>query len=229
MVQSLKSKTPLFVQLLLLIAALGPTSLPAQPIEQRTNRAHVNDFANVMPDSIRIEEWCIYVELETGADITVVTVPSLDGVTVQNYATRLFNNWRMGSGDNKQAVLILLAPQEGRYHIHASPGLEPVLSARTGEFIREAAPYLSRRQYGLAMELMARRVADLIAAHEGVTLVNLGALAGWTPAAQPNDLLAGALILMGIVGVLVAAVVLFLKRASRRSTYFFSGRSRALI
>jgi uncharacterized protein len=200
------------------MAALGSACLLAQPINQLTPLPHVSDLANVMPDSVRaLEAWCIYVELETGADITVVTVPSLDGVTVQDYATTLLNNRRIASKVSNQGVLILLALQEGHYYIHAGPGLEPVLSARTGEFIREAAPYLSRRQYGLAMQLMTRRVADLIATHQKVTLVDLGALAGYTRAAQPNDLLTGALILMGIVGVLVAAVVLILKRASRRS------------
>ena len=58
-----------------------------------------------------------------------------------------------------------------RYRIEVGYGLEPILpDGKVGGFGREAVPFLKQGDYSAAVLLMARRVADVIAADKGVTL-----------------------------------------------------------
>src|SRR5262249_55983811 len=174
-----------------------------------------NDFANVIdPYSAHsLEVWCAQVELEAGARMTVVTVRSLDGTSIESYAAKLFNEWGIEPESTNRGVLILLAVEEGQYRIQVGTGLEAILSPKTRDYMNEAAPFLNHRQYTTALELMTQRVASAIAAQAGARLkLPEDALAAqWAPTVQPYDVLVGAVTVMVSFGILVLAVVVTLK------------------
>jgi uncharacterized protein len=150
------------------LAAFAQDSLP------KTKPAgYVNDFAGVLSQSGRdqLTALCTEVDQKTKAQIAVVTVKSLDGQAVEDYAVNLATKWGVGPKQSARGVLILIAPQDHKYWTAVGYGLEPILpDGKVGGFGREAVPYLRDGNYDAAILLITRRIADVIAKDSGVTL-----------------------------------------------------------
>ena len=134
---------------------------------------YVNDFAGVLSQSDRnqLTALCAEVDQKTKAQIAVVTVKSLDGQAVEDYAVNLATKWGVGPKQSARGVLILIAPQDHKYFTAVGYGLEPILpDGKVGGFGREAVPYLREGNYDAAVLLITRRIADVIAKDSDVTL-----------------------------------------------------------
>jgi TPM domain len=106
---------------------------------------------------------CAEVERKTGAQIAVVTVRSLEGQPIENYAVDLFKHLGVGRKDNR-GILLLVAPNDRRYRFEVGYGLEPVINdARAGDIGREMIPLLRQNDYSAAVQLAVGRVANIIA------------------------------------------------------------------
>lgn len=68
---------------------------------------------------------------KSGAAIVVVTVDFLDGKDIDDYATDLFNDWGIGSAEQNNGVLILLAIGEDNYYTLQGAGLQSLLPTST--------------------------------------------------------------------------------------------------
>jgi uncharacterized protein len=134
---------------------------------------YINDFAGVLssPARAQLTALCTEVDQKAHAQIAVVTVKSLDGKPVEDYAIALATQWGVGPKQSDRGVLILLAPQDRKYWTTVGYGLEPILpDGKVGGFGREAVPYLRDGNYDAALLLITRRIADVIAQDRGVTL-----------------------------------------------------------
>src|SRR6185295_16176706 len=89
-------------------------------------------------------------EHSTSNEIAVVTVPSLEGDTIEDYAVRLFKEWGIGKKGKDNGILILVAPNERKVRMEVGYGLEPQLTdGMAGQIIREnMTPYFRQAQYG---------------------------------------------------------------------------------
>jgi uncharacterized protein len=74
---------------------------------------YVNDYTGLLDNEWknRIEQLCTQVESDTGAEIAVAIVPTLQGVTQEEYAVRLFEKWGIGKADEDNGVLLLISPE----------------------------------------------------------------------------------------------------------------------
>lgn len=100
---------------------------------------YVNDFASALDDSAEqsLEEFLSTLERDTTAEVVVATVASLEGMTVEEYANRLFAEWGIGQAADDNGVLLLVAPGERAVRIEVGYGLEPILpDGLAGEIIR---------------------------------------------------------------------------------------------
>jgi uncharacterized protein len=134
---------------------------------------YVTDLAGVIaPDTkARLEALCREVEDKTGAQIAVVTVHSLEGESVENYAVDLYKQLGVGSKADNRGVLLLVAPDEHKYRIEVGYGLEPVINdARAGDAGRAMVPLLREGNYGAAIEAATWALAKYVADDRGITL-----------------------------------------------------------
>ena len=102
---------------------------------------HVNDFAGVLTEDDRsyLEGFLRTLERDTSAEVVVVTVTSLDGLNIEEFAVRLFADWGIGNPAKDNGVLLLVAPAERRVRIEVGYGLEGSLpDGLAGEIIRTA-------------------------------------------------------------------------------------------
>jgi uncharacterized protein len=162
-------RTALIPSLLLFSASL----YAAEDIKNVHPTGYVTDLAGVIsPDAkIRLEALCAEVEQKTGAQMAIVTVQSLEGESVENYAVDLLKELGVGSKKENRGVLLLVAPNERKYRIEVGYGLEPVINdARAGDAGRAMVPYLRQRDYGKAAEVGAWQLAKYIADDAAVTL-----------------------------------------------------------
>jgi uncharacterized protein len=97
----------------LLVAVPHPVS--AFPKAQ----GYVNDFAGILNSRVSadLESELRAAERQTSAEIVLVTVPSLEGMTIEAYANGLFNEWRIGKRGKDNGVLVLAAPAERHVRI----------------------------------------------------------------------------------------------------------------
>ncbi len=101
----------------------------------------INDFATVLDEAAEatLLQLVRDTEAKTSAEIAVATVPSLEGLTVEDYAERLFRAWGVGQEKVDNGVLVLVAPNEREMRIEVGYGLEGVLpDGLAGEIVRTA-------------------------------------------------------------------------------------------
>jgi uncharacterized protein len=101
----------------------------------------------------------------------VVTVPSLDGMTIEEYANRLFAAWRIGKKAHNNGVLFLVAPADRKVRIEVGYGLEPVLpDGLAGEIIRaNVLPRFKEGDYTRGIRDGLTRVATIVRANHTLT------------------------------------------------------------
>jgi uncharacterized protein len=127
----------------------------------------VNDFAGIIDTSNRIalETLLSNLQAKTGIDIAVVTVSSLEGRSVEEYANDLFQQWGIGQKKVDTGLLLLVAPNERRYWIEVGYGLEAdIPDGLAGEIGRRMQPYFRRQAYGdgimVAVQAMVATLAE---------------------------------------------------------------------
>ncbi|WP_153797296.1 TPM domain-containing protein [Foetidibacter luteolus] len=117
----MKRFTAVIVALLFVIPVL------AQDIVKRPNPPTlVNDFANVLSAEQKsiLEERLVALDDSTSNQIAIVTIASLNGYEVADYANRLFRDWGIGNKKNNNGVLILVAIEDRKIRIEVGYGLE---------------------------------------------------------------------------------------------------------
>jgi uncharacterized protein len=186
----------------LLLAILSCASLPFALAQQKrfpTYTGHINDFANVLDQQTKakLELWLTNFENMTGTQIAVVTVTSLEGRPIEEYANEL----------------------DRRTRLEVGYGLEGDLpDGLAGEIIRRMRPELQRGQYSEAMTTGVRTLLDTLAEKWNVNIAGIEdrRYAYRAPAQQPIGGDAGSLICL-LVGILIFFLLIYaLSKAGRR-------------
>ena len=146
--------------------------LSAQPpFPAATGR--VNDFAGVLDAAVEAEIDQLLADLErkTSSEVAVVVVGSLDGMSVDDYANRMFKAWGVGQATQDNGVLIVVAPREREMRIEVGYGLEGVLpDGLAGEIIRDQfTPRFRDDDYPGGIRDGVRRVVEVIERHQVLT------------------------------------------------------------
>jgi len=164
-------RSQLLVYALLTLVAIAAAF--ADDISKIVPKGYVSDLAGVIPADTRqrLEALCTELEQKTGAQLAIVTVRSLDGRPVEDYAVELFKHLGVGAKKQDSGVLLLIAPNDRKYRVEVGYGLEPVINdARSGDAGRAMVPLLRQKEFGSAIEVAAWQLAKYIADDKGVTL-----------------------------------------------------------
>jgi len=95
--------------------------------------------------------------------MAIVTIVSLDGSPIKEFATQLASRWRIGYKDNQRGVLVLLSRNDKQYRIAIGHGLETVLTEDEADRLgRQMIPMLRTGDYGTALLHVAESIHDEI-------------------------------------------------------------------
>ncbi len=134
---------------------------------------YVNDFAGMFSFSFRqsLEQELVAFEKETTAEIAVVTIDSLEGGNLEDYAVRLFEDWQIGKKDKDNGLLLLIAEKEREIRIEVGYGLEPVITdGRAGRIIREQMqPAFREGNYEEGVRLAVSQIEEYIQGDESAS------------------------------------------------------------
>jgi uncharacterized protein len=137
-------------------------------------RGYVSDFAAVLSRAERqqLEQLLAELEQATRAQVAVVTVRSMEGGEINDFANRLFERWGIGLKGRDNGVLLLAALQERKARIEVGYGLEGVIpDGRAGRILDEhVIPRFREGRYGEGLAAGGTAIAGLIAADAGVRL-----------------------------------------------------------
>jgi uncharacterized protein len=93
-------------------------------------------------------------ESRTGNQIAVLTTPSIEGESIEEYALKVFNTWKLGQKGKDNGVLLVIVPQERRMRIEVGYGLEATLTdAAASRVIRNVmAPLFKAGDFNAGVE-----------------------------------------------------------------------------
>ena len=119
----MKRFTVALISFLIPVALFAYTS-PGQPT------GFVNDFAHILkPNTVAsLNAELIDFSQKSTNEISVVTITDLGDETIETYATKLFEEWKIGKEKKDNGVLLLIAPNEREMRIEVGYGLEPVIT-----------------------------------------------------------------------------------------------------
>ena len=116
-----------------------------------TRDFYVNDYANLLSEETKQYIINVNAELQskTGAQIVVVTIPSLEGQSLEEYANELFRKFGIGDKKKNNGLLLLLALKKRQFRVEVGNGLEGILpDGKTGRIQNEyIIPYLKENNW----------------------------------------------------------------------------------
>jgi uncharacterized protein len=114
-------------QLLILSLLLPAISWSESPFPQLSGR--VVDEAGIISASTQQTLNTLLAEHEQQKtnQVVVVTVKTLHGMSIEDYAYQLGNLWGIGQKDKNNGVLLIIAPNERKVRIEVGLGLERIL------------------------------------------------------------------------------------------------------
>lgn len=139
--KNIKIISKVFLCFLFLLSAefFGAVVVSAEKLEDLKVDKYVNDYANIIDDSVEQElNTKLYNYFaSTTHQIVVVTVNNMDGDYIENYSIKLAEKIKAGSEKNDNGVIFLVSKDDKKLRIEVGYGLEGVLTdAKSANIIR---------------------------------------------------------------------------------------------
>jgi uncharacterized protein len=202
----------LFTAVFLLITIFAVSALGSTPQPPAIPRDYVVDLAGVVPQEIqaRLNAYLRELEEKTTAQVLVLTVQSLDGQSIEEFAFNTKEQWKLGQKGKDNGVLIVVSVKDRKYRLEIGYGLESVLpDSMVGSIGREyLVPYFRKGDYGSGIYAAAVVVANTIASHEGVEISGMPAVRQTRGVYTGRPF--GAFQTVVVIGFIVVALILFI-------------------
>jgi uncharacterized protein len=122
-----------------LVAALLLFAVAAAALEVPYLGGRVNDLAGMLSDDAesRFTARLAQLENDQGAQVVVLTIPSLEGDSIEDFSLRAAQTWQIGQEGHDNGVVMVIARDERLVRIEVGYGLEGALTdAESGRIIR---------------------------------------------------------------------------------------------
>ena len=171
----------------------------------------VNDFAGIFTaeETAAMDQDLRGLKEAKNFVLVLVTVPSLEGQSVEQYTVGLANTWKIGEKGKNNGVVFLVAPAEHKARIENGYGAEETLTDIESKFILEEKVIPLFKEKKMAEGILSGTLA---------LIEKLGGTAPVPARAPPPPtyfgLSMGAIIIIGVI-ILVVVVILLSTEAGR--------------
>jgi uncharacterized protein len=113
-----------FVSLFLCSCFCFSFDVPEKP------QGYVNDYANILPanSKVSLNKSLYSYYTKTSNQIMLVTIPSLDGGSLEDISMQIAEKWKAGQKDKDNGVILLVSVADKKMRIEVGYGLEPFLT-----------------------------------------------------------------------------------------------------
>jgi uncharacterized protein len=212
-----KARTAALVLLLLPALARAEAKVPFLA-------GRVVDEAGMIPPDVRgrLEAKLTALEQATGAQVVVLTVPSLQGEALEPYTHRVAETWKLGRKEQDDGALLFVSRGDRKMRIEVGYGLEDRLTdLRSRRILDEVmGPRFKAGDFGGGIEEGVNAIDEVVRGGEITAQVPPAPVA---PASRPmtlTDRLVMGVIFLLVVG-LTSAVALFLPNVPAWILYVF--------
>ncbi|HYO82478.1 MAG TPA: TPM domain-containing protein [Bryobacteraceae bacterium] len=191
------------VPALLLALTAGAFAVDVSTLQPQ---GYVSDFARVIDPVARqdVERYCARIQKSTGVQMAFVTLSTLGGDPVEQFANDLFRRWGIGAKGKDEGLLLLLVINDRRSRLEVGRGLEPYITDGTaGTLLRSMSPALKAGRYAEALGTAAHELGERVAKAKNVSISEAEpprARVREEPASIPFYLIWGGLLLLFVFG-----------------------------
>lgn len=137
---------------------------------------HVNDYAALLSvdDRRRLETQLEELQKATTHEVSIVTLKSLEGGDIDDFANRLFVRWGLGKQGADNGVLLLVAIDDRKARIEVGNGLEEILpDALAGRILdQELFPAFREQRYTDGLGRATTRLVEIVERAEPASFVD---------------------------------------------------------
>lgn len=114
-----------------------------------SKKEYVFDYAHLLKyTKENMEEHLKYFKEKYGIEMLIVTIPSLEGKSISEVASRMFTSWNIGRDNQSKGILLLLSDKEKLIKVEVGYGLEGVFTDLFCGYIerKQLKPYFENNQ-----------------------------------------------------------------------------------
>jgi uncharacterized protein len=138
-----------YLVLLTILLLVIPLTIAESPSEIKITYL-VNDYGNIFSDAQEelLSSSLLNIYNSKIAEVSIVTIKSLDGYDIQMFAQEISNE-NLGNSETNNGLLLLIAVEDRAYWFNVGRGLEPIFNdAKVGRIGRELlVPYFKEESY----------------------------------------------------------------------------------
>lgn len=157
--------------------ALACIPAPLAALEAPAMNGPVNDLAGVLSASEKTElsNYLNSVNSQTGVQVAVLTVPSLEGDSIETFAMNVAEKWKLGDSEKDNGALLVVSIEEKALRIEVGYGLEGSLTdMKSGLIIRNViVPYFRAGQYGKGVMAGAQNIVGIATDNASIVAQNV--------------------------------------------------------
>jgi uncharacterized protein len=150
---------------IVLLLAFAAPLLAAEPQYPRLT-GRVVDAARILSPSTVDDLTRMLAEDEqaTGRQVVVVTLPSLQGYSIEEFGYQLGRHWGIGQKDKNTGALLIVAPNERKVRIEVGYGLEGTLTDAQSSVIiqRDILPQFRRGDFNAGVLAGTRSILQVL-------------------------------------------------------------------
>jgi uncharacterized protein len=175
--------TKILLSVLFLVFSAFAAEYPVRP------QGPVGDYAAILDEGTTASITQISQVLwdQAGFALVIATVPSIGDESIEEYATMLYEKWKIGAKEKNEGALILLSLNPRRVRIEVGYGAEGYLNdAKTGRLLDTyGVPFFKTGNYGRGMLALAIGITREVEAEKKIRLtVSTNGYAGQAPVAD---------------------------------------------
>ena len=129
-------------------------------------QARVTDLTGTLPAQkiAQLEQKLAAFEKEKGAQVAVLMVPTVQPESIEEYAVRVFEQWKLGRKGIDDGVLLIIAKDDRKLRIEVGYGLEGVLNDATAKRIisDDIVPHLKHGDFPAGVDAGVSRILRVV-------------------------------------------------------------------
>lgn len=209
----------------------SPSDLQNPNIADR--RIYVADPADlVSPEAERRANATLWkLRQATGAEVVAVVVPNTGNLTKEEFAVKLFDNWKVGKSDKDNGAIILIVPDQREAFIATGYGLEGIIPDISASQIlrRSVVPYMKNNDLDGALTSVTADVANVLSDPVAAEELKSSKKEAWEEQPESDitgeDIFSIAMLVVGVAAILSFVIYFRDIRANRRKDRYHQARA----